>query len=183
MTSCSSMQTKTVEMLQKTGELLQKTLQNLPEYKKQLEDRSETSPKLYQRNKRQLDKFFSMHPGPVDIAMILNEALDHGFWLADHLEKTNLLLFRPSFNYNSENRPQLLLGTPSSASTLLFFDYDMCSGNSLREAADFFEALHYQRKRMYAYLINGLRVGPNLPTLGGIEKLLAEAKKNPCGFL
>jgi hypothetical protein len=150
-----------------------KRLRDIPRMRAIMDANIARNPEFYRGKMQLLDHFFAEHPSPVDIGLILYGALADAHVLAYHLEGNNLLFYRPKASHNWTIEKTLLLGEPHPERTLLLFDQDMVTGNAMRESADFFTSIGYNRSKIYGYLDIGCAWrGEDLPELMHIDDLL-----------
>ncbi|MDD5193105.1 MAG: hypothetical protein PHF67_00815 [Candidatus Nanoarchaeia archaeon] len=126
---------------------------------------------FYGKRKRTIDKFFEENPTPIDIALMLYKALLIVDRLAYHLEENSLLAYRPKASHERIVEKSFLEGVVHPERTLLLFDGCMDTGAAIREAADFFMGLGYDRRKIFGYLDYGY-LGKNTPELMQVEGLL-----------
>lgn len=123
-----------------------------------------------------LNKYFSRYPNS-DVAIILEGAINFTYMLKNHLNR-NLLLFTPESSYKLKRRQMRMSGEPDNSHPLLLFDSDMLSGDTMRQARDYFERQGYTRDRMFSYLHLGLAFKANCPQLKQIDDMLDYREKN-----
>ncbi|PIY60327.1 hypothetical protein COY95_02360 [Candidatus Woesearchaeota archaeon CG_4_10_14_0_8_um_filter_47_5] len=124
----------------------------------------ERNPVFYRERMRLLDEFFAEHPSPVDIVVVMYGALFDAHHLAYHLQGNNLLFYRPKASHNRVVETAFLEGDIHTERTLLIFDGDMVTGNAMRETADFFLGLGYNRKKRMGISTGGAS-GDNIMSL------------------
>ncbi len=147
-------------------------LRNPDILKRIMDDNIARSPSHYKRPLKLLDGFFSDHPSPIDIALILYGALSHAQILAYHLEGNSLLFYRPKASHKRTIEKAFMEGFTHPERTLLIFDSDMVTGNAMRETADFFTQSGYDRSRIFGYLDQGCKWRKYKTELKHIDDLL-----------
>jgi len=151
-------------------------LQEVNRLKELMDINLRKDPPYYQERMRLLDEFFSQHPPPVDIAVVLYGALSDAHHLAYHLEGNNLLFYRPKSSHKRTVQSAFLEGIVHPQRTLLIWDSDMVTGNAMRETADFFTSSGYDRSKIFGYLDEGCKWRKyNTPELMHIDDLLKKA--------
>jgi len=132
-------------------------LKDVAELKKVMDGNIKRNPDYYRKRMELLDGFFEKHPSPVDIVIVLYGALYDAHHLAYHIEGNNLLFYRPKVSHRRVVNAPFLDGDAHPERTLLIFDSDMLTGNSMRETSDYFTGLGYDRSKMFGYLDEGYR--------------------------
>jgi hypothetical protein len=102
-----------------------------------------------------IDRFFGEHNSPVDIAIVLYDALLDSHLLGYHLKGNNLLFFRPMASHKRKISEPFLEGEIHPERELLIFDSDAITGNALTETSNYFAGLGYKRQNIYSYLNHG----------------------------
>jgi len=146
---------------------------NVGALKKIMDANIKRIPSFYGERIRLLDNFLRENQPPIDIALILCGALNDAHNLAYHLEGNNLIFFRPNASHRRFVEQPFLAGRVHPERTLLMFDSDMVSGAAMRETAEAFEGMRYDRSKMFGYLNTGCEWrDPGNPELMQIDDLL-----------
>lgn len=148
-------------------------LKDVAELKAIMDSNIKRNPDFYRGRMRLLDEFFRNHPSPVDIAIVLYGALFDAHQLAYQIEGNNLLFYRPKSSHRRFVNAPFLDGDVHPERALLIFDGDMVTGNAMRETADSFTRLGYDRSKMFGYLDGGCKWRQyNTPELMQVDDLL-----------
>lgn len=157
-------------------QLYAELLKDPQKLKTRLDENMASYPELYERGVGLLDDFFEKQEGPVDICIILYDGLKSLDKLAYHIDGNNFLFYRPKASRKRVVNQNFLKGTPDPERTLLLFDEDMIGGNAIKETADYFENLGYDREKICAYLELGCQKNNRQAELGHVDELLAMPK-------
>lgn len=148
-------------------------LSDINRLKSVMDIKIQKNPDFYRKRMKLLDEFFSKHPSPVDIVVILYSGLSDAYRLAYHLEGNNMLFYRPKASHKKVIDNAFLEGTPHPDRVLLIYDNDMVTGDAMKETADCFKKLGYLPSNIFGYLDGGCEWRQyNAPELMNIEDLL-----------